>query len=355
MNTNKFILLLALFTTFVFSSCEDEPIDPEALVNVPAPCQAPFTFNVSSFINGNSVRIEWDRSSGTDAYEVQYGVQGFRLGTGTTVNFSNTSSLIGGLISTISYDFYIRTRCDDGYYSNWVGPVVPGGTGVSSCTNPTNLTAVRSTTDATSATVTWSSNGDATSWQMQYGVSGFIIGSGAIVASSAPSQIIYGLLATGSYQVYVRSNCAANQNSNWVGPINIPPVTISSDNSFFALVDGTEFVDVGVVDVNPNALLYSLPSIYIIATDAQNNVIEINISNDVIVGTEYFNSNLDTDKFRFVFFNPLPTELEVVTGGSLIVTERTPTRIKGIFNFRAINEFDQNIAITSGTFDLAIP
>lgn len=355
MNTNKIILLIALFTTFIFSSCEDEPIDPEALVDVPAPCQAPFTFNVSSFINGNSVRIEWDRSSGTNAYEVQYGVHGFRLGTGATVNFTNSSSLIGGLVSTVSYDFYIRTRCDAGYFSNWVGPVSPGGTGISSCTNPTNLTAVRSATDATSATVTWSSNGDANSWQMQYGVSGFALGSGAIVASSTPSNMIYGLLATGSYQVYVRSNCSDSQNSNWVGPINIPPVAVSGDNSFFALVDGTEFVDVGAVDVNPDALLYSLPSIYIIATDAQNNVIEINISNDAIVGTEYFNSNLDTDKFRFVFFNPLPTELEVVTDGSLTVTERTPTRIKGIFSFRAINEFDQTLQITSGTFDLAIP
>ncbi|WP_298221676.1 hypothetical protein [Flavobacterium sp.] len=354
MNANKFILFLALFTTFIFTSCEDEPIDPLSATDQPVACAAPLSFSVSPFINGNSVRIDWDKSSGTGAWEIQYGIDGFAIGTGTTVNFSNTSSLIGGLVATINYDFYIRTRCNDGYYSNWVGPISPGS-GVSSCANPTNVTAVRSATDPTTATVSCTLAADGNSWQVQYGPAGFTVGSGAQLSSSLPTRIISGLIATESYDVYVRSNCDANQNSNWVGPINIPATGASNDNTFFALVDGVEFVDVGPISVNPNATLNSAPSIYIIATDAQNNVIEINISNDAVVGTEYFNNNLPTDLFRFVYFRPLPTELEVDTDGSLTITERTGTRIKGMFYFSATDALNNHSDITSGTFDVAIP
>ncbi len=354
MNIQKFIFFIAFISTFFFYSCEDEPIDPDALTDAPAACKSPLSFSVSPLINGNTVSIDWDKSSGTGAWEIQYGVQGFVIGTGTTVNFSNTSSLIGGLIPTVTYDFYIRTRCNDGYFSVWIGPLSPG-TGVSSCTDPTNVTAVRSTTDSTIATVTCSLAADANSWQVQFGPTGFSIGSGAILASSLPSRIISGLVPTSSYDVYVRSNCSENQNSNWVGPINIPTVGVSTSNAFFALVDGVEFVDVGAINVNPNSLLNSFPSIYIIATDAGNNVIEINIANDAVVGTEYFNNNLPTDKFRFFYFKPLPTELEVDTDGSLTITERTSTRIKGIFYFNALDQFGQTTAVTSGTFDVEIP
>ncbi|WP_309640304.1 hypothetical protein [Flavobacterium sp.] len=354
MNANKFILIIALIATFVFSSCDDEPVDPQVLVESPPPCAEPFSFSVSPFIDGNKVRIEWDKTSGTGAWEIQYGIQGFSLGTGTTVNFNNASSLIGGLVSTIHYDFYIRTRCAAGQYSDWVGPVSPGS-GVSSCADPTNLTAVRSATDETTATITWAAVGGVNSWQVQYGASGFVLGTGTILASSMPTKTISGLMADAGYEVYVRSNCAANQNSNWVGPVIIPPVGIMNDNSFFALMDGVEFVDVGAINVNPNSQLYGLPSIYIIATDVNNNDIEINISNDAVVGTEYFNTNETTDKFRFVFFKPLPTELQINTDGSLTVTERTATRIKGTFYFNAINEFDEITIISSGTFDVAIP
>jgi hypothetical protein len=352
MNANKFILLFLLI--FTFSSCENEPVDPLASVTTPSPCTAPFSFNVSAFINGNSVRIDWDKSALSSAWEIQYGINGFQIGTGTTVNFTRTSSLIGGLIATVDYDFYIRTKCGNGLYSDWVGPVSPGA-GISSCANPTTLSAVRSVTDPSTATVTWSAIGDVNTWQVQYGASGFVLGSGTTLASVTPSNTLSNLVADVSYDVYVRSNCDANQNSNWIGPILIPAAGATNDTAFFALVDGVEFVDVGPINVNTNSLLYGFPSIYLIATDANNNVIEINISDDAVVGTQYFNNNDATDKFRFVYFEPLPTELEIDTDGSLTVTERTATRIKGIFYFSALDEFDQIVKVTSGTFDVEIP
>jgi hypothetical protein len=224
MKSTKLTLLVALFTLFLFNSCngDDEPIDPALLVPTPTLCDAPAFFRVSSFINNNTVRIEWDKTSGNE-WEIEYGLSGFARGNGTTVDFTATSSLINGLNSTVDYDFYIRTKCADDDYSVWVGPVSPGDE-LATCTAPTNVAAVRLATDATKVTVTWVGAPDGNSYQVQYGNAGFTIGSGTILASSTQSKVVPNLLATVSYDFYVRSNCDANQNSAWVGPINVVAV-----------------------------------------------------------------------------------------------------------------------------------
>jgi hypothetical protein len=226
MKSIKLILLLAIFSIFVFNSCtgEDEPIDPLLLDEVPTLCSQPAFFNVSSFINGNTVRIDWDKTSG-DEWEIQYGTNGFVLGTGTIVNFDTTSSLITGLTSTTNYSFYIRTICAENEYSQWIGPIAPGSS-LDVCVNPTNLTAVRSATDITKITATWSANGDENSWQVQYGTTGFVIGSGTIVATASPTKTVSSLLGNVAYDFYVRSNCDANQNSGWVGPVTVNAVGV---------------------------------------------------------------------------------------------------------------------------------
>jgi len=354
MNTNKFFLLFLLAVTFTFSSCQDEPIDPAFLAAVPSSCAKPSLFTVSALINGNTVRIDWDKASG-DSWEVQYGVHGFAVGSGTTVNFTIDSSLIAGLVNGTDYDFYIRTKCSATQFSNWVGPVSPGST-ASACANPINVAAVRSTTDATMVTVTWALNGDENSWQVQYGNQGFVIGSGTILASLSPTKTISGLLATVSYDFYVRSNCADNQNSGWVGPINVTAVGAPSTNAFFANVNGIEFVDTSI-NVNANALHNGAPSINIIASNMNTNQIDINVDDDVVVGTAYFNTDPPTDKFKMIYFEPASTEYQTVTDGSITITERTATRIKGTFNFNAINPSMplETKNITEGTFDVAIP
>lgn len=353
MNTNKFFSLLLLVAVFSFFSCEDEPLDPAFFDAVPTACDAPSLFTVSALINGNTVRIDWDKASGT-AWEVQYGTAGFTLGTGTTVNFTVSSSLISGLATGTNYNFYMRTKCTDGQYSSWVGPVSPGSS-ATVCANPRSVAAVRSTTDNTQATITWALNGDENSWQVQFGPTGFVIGSGTILASLSPTKTITGL-GTGSYDVYVRSNCSANQNSGWVGPVNIPAVGAVGTDNFTALVNGFEFVDVDI-NVNPNALHNGNPAIQIIASNSNNDQIDITVEDNAVLGTAYFNTNPDTDIFRFIYFEPVPTEFQTETNGSITIIERTATRIKGTFYFNARNpsNLSQLRNITEGSFDVAIP
>ncbi len=353
MNTNKFFHLLLLVISLSLFSCEDEPIDPAFFDAVPEVCDAPSLFTVSALINGNTVRIDWDKASGS-AWEIQYGNDGFAVGTGTTVNFTISSSLISGLASGTTYDFYIRTKCADGSFSAWVGPVSPGSS-ASVCADPRNVAAIRSTTNASEATVTWTVNGDENSWQVQFGPSGFVIGSGTILASLSPNRIISGL-NDGSYDVYVRSNCDANQNSGWVGPVSIPAVGASGTDVFSAFVNGFEFADIDI-NVNPNALHNGNPSINIIATNVNTDQIDLNLEDDMVVGTVYSNDNLPTDKFTFLYFEPATVEFETETNGTVTILERTATRIRGTFRFNARNPTipTQTRVITEGSFDVAIP
>ncbi len=84
-----------------------------------------------------------------------------------------------------------------------------------SCPKPVNLTATDIT--QTSAELTWTETGSASSWQIEYGLFGFAPGSGTIITTSSASELIYGLMVSTNYQFYVRSFCDPDF-SEWNGP-----------------------------------------------------------------------------------------------------------------------------------------
>ncbi|WP_309640303.1 hypothetical protein [Flavobacterium sp.] len=109
------------------------------------------------------------------------------------------------------------------------------------CSDPSNVTATRST-NTTMATVLWDDNGDQHSWQVQYGNSGFVLGSGTTVYSNAPSKIFTGLLETAGYDFYVRSQCFENQYSNWIGPITVPPLGVITTEEYWPRAQQNQWI-----------------------------------------------------------------------------------------------------------------
>ena len=84
---------------------------------------------------------------------------------------------------------------------------------IPSCPTPSGVTVTA--TDMTSATISWTENGDATSWNIKY-TDGE--NETTVVATSNPFTLT-GLTAATSYSVQVQANCGTGENSNWTGAL----------------------------------------------------------------------------------------------------------------------------------------
>ena len=69
-----------------------------------------------------------------------------------------------------------------------------------------------------SATISWTDLNNATSWNIEFGPSGFTQGQGTAVTDITNPYTITGLTSNTMYEVYVQSNCDAAETSDWTGP-----------------------------------------------------------------------------------------------------------------------------------------
>ncbi len=83
------------------------------------------------------------------------------------------------------------------------------------CPAPSALNA-SNITDVT-ADLDWTTGG-ATTWEIQWGATGFSLGSGTVTPALANPYTLMGLTATTTYDYYVRDSCAPGDVSVWVGP-----------------------------------------------------------------------------------------------------------------------------------------
>ncbi|MBQ7551272.1 MAG: M6 family metalloprotease domain-containing protein, partial [Bacteroidales bacterium] len=82
-------------------------------------CQ-PVTNIYTTQINTQSASIAWTSSS--SQFEMEYGVQGFALGTGNRVHSSTPNCSINSLAEGMVYDVYVRAICGAGDTSIWSAP-----------------------------------------------------------------------------------------------------------------------------------------------------------------------------------------------------------------------------------------
>ena len=85
------------------------------------------------------------------------------------------------------------------------------------CQQPSALGAYNETTSG--ADVYWTTGG-ATNWNIQYGATGFAIGSGTIVNATNDTTTLTGLSSATTYDFYVRDSCGATDLSGWAGPMS---------------------------------------------------------------------------------------------------------------------------------------
>lgn len=83
-----------------------------------------------------------------------------------------------------------------------------------SCLDVTDVAA--SVTSATEATISWVAGASETSWNYEYGVTGFTQGSGTTGTASAATVDLSGLTDGETYDIYVQADCGSGSTSGWV-------------------------------------------------------------------------------------------------------------------------------------------
>lgn len=66
--------------------------------------------------------LSWVETGDAAAWNIEYGIEGFVLGEGTSVKVTENPYTLTGLLAGMFYDFYVQADCGDGT-AEWTGPV----------------------------------------------------------------------------------------------------------------------------------------------------------------------------------------------------------------------------------------
>lgn len=100
-------------------------IDDIVLEPIPS-CVEINNFEGTINLNQLSATLVWENPNLvglSNQFEVQYGLTGFELGTGTTQTVTGLNTIITGLTQGATYQFYVRRVCGDAGNSTWSLPV----------------------------------------------------------------------------------------------------------------------------------------------------------------------------------------------------------------------------------------
>ena len=86
-------------------------------------CPAPNNLNANN-ITHHSADLHWEIGGGLNqsATNMEWGVEGFSIGEGTSLVVSNNTFSLQNLLSSTTYQFYIQDDCSTDGASAWVGP-----------------------------------------------------------------------------------------------------------------------------------------------------------------------------------------------------------------------------------------
>ncbi len=120
-----------------------------------------------------------------------------------------------------------------------------------SCYDPTNFSSINETD--TSVDLLWTAGNLETNWEIEYGIAGFIQGTGTAIQVNTNLHTISGLNQNTCYDVYLRSNCDDGSDSNWVKDSFIT-LKVEIPNNLTANINQSN----GNVSLNWNETSYTL-------------------------------------------------------------------------------------------------
>ena len=147
----------------------------------------------------------------------EYGLAGFQIGSGTLGISTNGVAQITGLNAGTLYDIYASRVC---------GTITSALTQASFSTASLCLAPESFSGNASSipgrVNLFWDP-GNNSAFRIEYGLSGFQLGTGQEVNTSSSSATIEGLSSGQTYEFYVQTNCGSVGFSSFVGPLPLIP------------------------------------------------------------------------------------------------------------------------------------
>lgn len=177
-------------------------------------CSKPIDL-VASNITPTSVTLDWTDTTGASSWEVIASISGTTAVTPTSVGIVTNAHpfTFTNLDPYTAYSFFVRAICSPTEKSNWslAKSIITSQV----CQQPSNMT--YSNVGETTATIAWTENGTATSWEIVALPFGTILTSATtgVITSSNP-YIFTNLVPDTSYNFYVRAICSPNEISFWV-------------------------------------------------------------------------------------------------------------------------------------------
>ena len=171
-------------------------------------CTSPEKTSVTaSNIGGHVATISWvDNDDTHNAWTVFYKKSNEEDWSMASAN--DTAVTLTGLDPVSTYDVYVITDCGTSEANPDATHTIHFTTTIA-CPAPSNLTLTDVSTDE--ATITWS--GTASSYNVEYGETGFTPGEGIIDVANTESFTMTNLEPSTSYTIYVNSDCSDNNDS----------------------------------------------------------------------------------------------------------------------------------------------
>lgn len=187
-------------------------------------CDQPRDLRVSGYSGG--AYFSWQSSylNESSYYEVQYGLEGFEIGQGTTIITNNSQTYDMVMQRNKVYDFYVRSKCNGALgWSAWAGPVSHvSAIDQNICSAPISATGSIESYSGSNTWVkmTWNTNGDMNT-DFEYVIVNK--GSGPETGTKRLFNPYLGwpvvLIPTyGQYDFYVRTVCSGGATTAWFGP-----------------------------------------------------------------------------------------------------------------------------------------
>ena len=178
------------------------------VVELAPACESPMKSSVTaSNIGGHVATITWvDPNPNHTAWTVYY--KKTSESDWSTAPATDTTVQLTGLDPLTQYDVYVITNCGTPESNPDATHTIHFTTTVA-CPAPTGLTLASVSTDE--ATITW--NGTASAYNVEYGETGFTIGTGNIDVATTGSITLTNLDPSTSYTIYVNSDCTSDNDS----------------------------------------------------------------------------------------------------------------------------------------------